>query len=92
MRCPTSAPDITQSVTIEDILEVPVEDAAASSNDRYERSLRDDGDRQWAVRTGRQWADWDGRQHPGHTKQEVSETLVGTGFGRAASTTRDIPT
>ena len=28
------------------IPDVPVEDAAASSNDRYERSLRNDGDRQ----------------------------------------------
>ena len=27
--------------------DVPVEDAGASSNDRYERSLRNDGDRQW---------------------------------------------
>jgi hypothetical protein len=42
--------------------DVPVEDATASSNDRYERSLRNDGDRQQAVRTGREWADCDGRQ------------------------------
>jgi hypothetical protein len=60
--------------------DVPIEDAAASSNDRYERLLLADGDRQPAVRSGREWADCDDRQHASRnakTSEVVGEERIG---------------